>query len=203
MTRSLAFFGAFNPPTRAHIDLSEIAMRETGREKVIFVASKSTYIMEEQKKNFAFSDANRIEMLKLIAANRPWMRFSDIEMFQKTQPRTYDTLCMLRAQGEDPSMLVGADKLAEFETEWQHVPEIAAEFGIIVMERSGINCEKMIREDPFLRSLNITLVKVPETYRDMSSTRARECLFHLTQLGEELKFILPPELMNIPSDLLR
>ena len=54
MSRSLAFFGAFNPPTRAHIDLAEFALQETGSKDVIFVPSKSTYIKEDQKKSFAF-----------------------------------------------------------------------------------------------------------------------------------------------------
>lgn len=203
MSRSLAFFGAFNPPTRAHVDLSEIAMHALGRDEVIFVPSKSGYIMESQKKNFAFSDEKRIEMLAKIAANRPWMRFTDIEMKQQTQPRTYSTLCMLRELGETPAMLVGADKLEELEHLWQFVPEIAEEFGIVVMERSGIDCEKVISEDDFLSSLNIQLVKIPSEYRDISSTRARECLFHITEYGKELKAILPPELSNLPSDLLR
>ena len=66
MKRTLAFFGAFNPPTKAHIDLAEFAMNVTGRDDVIFVPSKMEYIRYEQKKDFAFSDASRIEMLKRI-----------------------------------------------------------------------------------------------------------------------------------------
>ena len=203
MERSLAFFGAFNPPTRAHIDLAEIAMNEIGAESVIFVPSKSVYIMEDQKKGFAFSDANRIEMLAQIAANRPWMRYTDIEMQQPVQPRTYETLCRLREKGEAPSLLLGADKLPELDHLWQYVREISDEFGIVCMDRADMDCDTLIRESPFLASLNIRVVLVPDDYRNMSSSRVRDCLFNLYELKEELNSLLPPELGSLPADLLR
>lgn len=202
MKRSLAFFGAFNPPTRAHIDLAAYAMKDTGRDDVIFVPSKMEYIRYEQKKNYAFSDESRIKMLAQIAQNRPWMRYTDIEMHEKEQPKTYRTLCRLRDMGENPSLLLGADKLDELETGWQFIPEIAREFGIVCLGRSGIDCDKIISESPFLSALNITVVNVPVEYKDISSTRARECLFHLTQLSSELQSILPPELLNLPAEIL-
>ncbi len=202
MKRSLAFFGAFNPPTKAHIDLAEYAMHDTGRDDVIFVPSKMEYIRYEQKKDYAFSDEARVSMLARIAEHRSWMRYTDIEMHEEKQPKTYRTLCKLRDSGENPSLLLGADKLSELETEWQFIPEIAAEFGIVCLGRSGINCEEIIESSPFLQALNITVVKVPMKYKDISSTRARQCLFHLTQLGSELQQILPPELINLPSEVL-
>ena len=203
MGRSLAFFGAFNPPTRAHIDLAEIAMKSVGAEEVIFVPSKSVYIMEDQKKGFAFSDANRIEMLAQIASNRPWMRYTDIEMKELVQPRTYNTLCRLREMGEDPTLLLGADKLPELDHLWQYVPEMAAEFGIVCMDRGDLDCEALIRESPFLTSLSIRVVHVPDTYKEISSSRVRHCLFNLYELKEELSELLPPELGTMPADLLR
>ena len=46
MKRVLAFFGAFNPPTVAHVESARFAMERTGREGVVFVPSKSVYIRE-------------------------------------------------------------------------------------------------------------------------------------------------------------
>ena len=51
MKRVLAFFGAFNPPTVAHIELARFAMERTGRDGVVFVPSKSVYIRGEQGKD--------------------------------------------------------------------------------------------------------------------------------------------------------
>ena len=198
MNRSLAFFGAFNPPTRAHIELAEHAMRACGREKVIFVPSQTRYIREDQQKDYAFSDAARLEMLYLIAADRPWMCFTDIELKQPVQPRTWDTLCMLREQGEQPSLLVGADKLIELETKWKNVEDISRAFGIVCMDRNDIDCKDLIRKSPFLSALNITVVDVPDRFRDISSTCARNCIQEIQRLRLELKGILPPELENFP-----
>ncbi len=203
MARTLAFFGAFNPPTRAHIDLAEYAMHETGAQEVIFVPSKAVYITEEQKKGFAFSDEDRIMMLAQIASNRPWMRYTDIEMHQPVQPKTYKTLCMLREAGEDLSLLMGADKLPELEHLWQFIPEIASEFGIVCMDRADLKCETLIQESPFLSSLNLRVVHVPDTYKNFSSSRVRDCLFHLRELKDELNALLPPELGTLPAELMR
>lgn len=203
MARTLAFCGAFNPPTRAHIDLADFARKAVGAENVIFVPSKSVYILDEQKKSFAFSDADRIEMLKIIADQRPWMRWTDIEMKQPEQPKTYHTLCMLREQGEDPALLLGADKLPELEHLWCYVREMADEFGIVCMDRADMNCETLIRESPFLASLHMQVVHVPDTYKNVSSTRIRECLFHLHSLRDELRSLLPPELGDMPADLMK
>ena len=48
MKKALAFFGAFNPPTLAHLDLARYAMEKTGRDTVVFVPSRSVYIRETQ-----------------------------------------------------------------------------------------------------------------------------------------------------------
>ena len=202
MPRSLAFFGAFNPPTRAHIDLAEFSMLATGAKDVIFVPSKSTYIMEEQKKSFAFSDEDRIDMLKKIADNRDWMRWTDIEMHQKEQPRTYNTLCMLRDTGEEPTLLLGADKLEELDHLWNNVNKIAEEFGIVCMDREDINCEALIQNSPFLTSLNIKVIHVPPAYKNISSSLIRESLMQLYNVQQTLQDLLPQELINLPLSLL-
>ena len=202
MSRSLAFFGAFNPPTRAHIDLAEFALQETGSKDVIFVPSKSTYITEDQKKSFAFSDEDRIDMLKRIADNRSWMRWTDVEMRQSEQPRTYNTLCMLRDLGETPSLLLGADKLEELEHLWRNVNKIAEEFGIVCMDRGDIDCESVIQNSPFLTSLNIRVVHVPSAYKNISSSQIRASLLQLYNVQKTLQELLPQELTDLPVNLL-
>lgn len=194
MSTSLAFFGAFNPPTVAHIDLAEFAMQALGKDYVIFVPSKSTYISGFQGKDYAFSDGERLSMLNTIAAARPWMRVFDWEMKQEKQPRTYETLCRLRDEGESPSLLIGTDKLTELETKWLFAREIADEFGIVCMNRGNDDCEDIIRNSTFLQSLNLTCLAVPDAYHGISSTSAREYLRRIQEAKEALKAILPPEL---------
>ena len=77
MKKALAFFGAFNPPTTAHLELAHYALEQTGRESVVFVPSRSAYIREEQGKDYAYSDRARLAMLRAAREKRPWMAVTD------------------------------------------------------------------------------------------------------------------------------
>ena len=201
MRRVLAFFGAFNPPTVAHIELARFAMAATGREGVVFVPSKSAYIEGEQGKDFAFSDAQRLDMLRRIAESRPWMAVTDIELNAPSQPRSYDTLCALRDMGYQPSLLLGSDKLAELEHIWRHVEDIGKEFGFVVLSRGSDDCGKMLREDAYLRSLAkyIQLVEAPDEYRDVSSTGVRRRLAEIRRIQAEVSAMVPNEIVPLLS----
>lgn len=193
MKKVLAFFGAFNPPTNAHINLAEFAMKETGSEGVVFIPSKGDYIIDEQKKEYAFEDSFRLDMLNDIKINRPWMDVCDHDTKSETQPRTYETLCWLKEQDVEPTLLIGSDVLFKMEKEWVNVDKIAQEFGIVCMTRW--NSEKDAQKDPFISSLlpYITFIESPKEYEHISSTSVRnECdasLKHWTNVC----YAVPPE----------
>lgn len=191
--KALAFFGAFNPPTLAHLNLAEYAMKETGVSSVVFVPSKSEYIRNDQGKDFAFSDSDRLKMLEEAAAVRPWLRISDWEIRQKTQSRTYHTLCHLREEGFQPSLLIGSDKLPELENGWLYVKEISEEFGIVCLRR-GQDPDNLLNT-PFLSSLNIRILETPAETRSTSSTQVRNCLKEMRLLHQKLKSSVSPEIL--------
>lgn len=197
MRRLLAFFGAFNPPTVAHLELARFAAEKTGRDGVIFVPSQTSYIYGEQGKDFAFSDAERLAMLRAAARTRPWMSVTGWELEQETQPRTYRTLCHLREEGIEASLLFGSDKLGELESIWFRPEAIAEEFGIVCMTRGSDDCKKMIEEDPFLRKLSpyITIVRTPRSYRNVSSTGIRQKLKKIIKTEKELERMVPEEIL--------
>ena len=199
MKKVLAFFGAFNPPTMAHVDMAEKAMQETGREGVVFVPSKTTYISGEQGKNFAFGDIERMSMLTRIQSVRPWIEVSDHELLADHQPRSYETLCALREQGYDPALLCGADKLEEMETAWKYVDRIAEEFGIVCMERRNQDVDAMIRNSAFLQALkeHITVIRSTETYQGISSSQVRDILIRIDMLKKELYSLVPEEILDL------
>lgn len=178
MKKVLAFFGAFNPPTVAHLTLAHAAMEQTGREGVLFVPSKAAYIRDDQGKDHAYSDAQRLAMLCAAAQARPWMQISEIDMCQEAQPRTYHSLCRLREDGYQPALLLGSDKLPELEKGWLHVEDIAREFGIVCMTRSDDNCQALLAQSSFLQALApyIHLVHTPPDLRQVSSTAVRQAL---------------------------
>lgn len=195
----LAFFGAFNPPTVAHVELARLAMERTGREGVVFVPSQSVYIEGEQGKDFAYTDEERLAMLRRVAATRPWMAVEDLELRCQTQPRTYDTLCRLEERGYAPTLLFGSDKLAELEHGWRHVEDIARRFGFVCLTRGGDDCARMLAEDPYLRALApfIRLVETPEALRGVSSTEARRAVAQMRALQRTLAALVPEEALPL------
>ena len=190
--RELAFFGAFNPPTVAHLDLARFAMERSGAQRVLFLPSGERYILNDQGKDLAYTDRERVGMLRAAAEKRPWMSVIDWETRQETQPRTYTTLCHLRDEGYQPALLIGSDKLAEMERAWRHVPEIAREFGIVCLTRGADECGAMIDSSPFLSALRE--IETPEATRNVSSTRARQCVAAIRALREELDALVPGEI---------
>lgn len=199
MKKVLAFFGAFNPPTKAHIDLAKLAMEQTGRDKVVFVPSKSTYILNDQKKSFAFSDEERTDMLYEIRRSNSWMDFITHDMISEKQPRSYETLQWLRDTYDfQPSLLVGGDQFARMEHEWKHVPEIAKEFGIVCIPRYLFHhTEELLKNVPFYQKIApyVTLVKVPYEYEynPISSSRARAYLRVVQEGLKDLRDAVPSE----------
>lgn len=176
MNRALVFGGAFNPPTNAHIALANFAREMIGYEKVVFVPSKMNYITDDQKKDFAFSDSQRYEMLCAIAYDHPWMDVSAYEIQLKNQPRTYETMVYLSGFYDHIQLLFGSDKLEELETGWKHVDEIMNQFGVVCMQRSFDDCHTLIQTHPYLKQYQkyVTCIQTPDTYQSISSTQVRK-----------------------------
>lgn len=197
--KALVFTGAFNPPTRAHIVLPYEAMKQCEEDCVIYVPSKMTYITEEQKKEFAYTDRERIAMLEKIAADKDWMKISTYELRSESQPRTYTTLCYLRDQGYECRLLFGSDKLRELETNWLHVDEIMKEFGVVCMKRADDPVEEWIEEDPYLSQYKeyITLADTDPAYSSASSTAIRTKMQMIRDEKERLKEMMPEELEGL------
>lgn len=197
--RALVYGGAFNPPTAAHIDLAEFACQKTDSDCVIFVPTKMSYIRDDQGKDFAFGNEERLAMLKKVAEDKAWMIVSDYELKAEEQPRTYTTLCHLRDLGYECRLLFGSDKLTELEHGWMYMDEIFREFGIVCMQRSNDDCEKIIDSDPFLKQYRdrIELLDTPDKYQNYSSSRIRRLLRSENPDGDELRRLLPEELHGL------
>ena len=198
MKNVLAFFGAFNPPTRAHLELAGFARQETGADGVVFIPSRTDYIRNDQGKDSAFSNTARLEMLNTLAESRPWMRVCGWELQQEAQPRSYTTLCHLRDEGYAPSLLLGSDNLRQLSSGWKYVPEIAREFGIVCLARNTDSCRSIVREDPLLSSLSdcITVLETPDEWKQVSSSAVREAL-RQPQDPEKLERMIPGEIIHL------
>ncbi len=207
--KALVFGGAFNPPTNAHIQLAKYAMEQVGAQKVIFVPTKQSYVLQEQRKDSSFTDIERLHMLEKIAKSNPWMVISDYEISQNCQPRTYETLCYLKNLGYEISLLFGLDKLLELETGWLHIDEICEQFGIVCMTRSNDDIDAMIENSSYLkeRKQYITIVHTPENYQMISSTKVRKMISALRtnenqpEIQKQLDLAVPKELNGMKEYL--
>lgn len=199
MKKVLAFFGAFNPPTKAHVELSKLAMEQTGNEGVVFVPSKASYILDEQKKSFVFSDEDRLMMLYQLSHTYHWIRTNNYDIYAKEQPRTYESLKHLRDFCHfEPTLLVGADQFCDMARNWKHVPEIAEEFGIVCLTRSIHNAEYVLANHPFYQKIaaHVQIVKAPDEYRNISSSRVRAYMKVIEEGYADLKEALPEEIYD-------
>ena len=198
MIQALVIGGAFNPPTIAHIELVNAVRKTIGYDLVVFVPSKQSYIKEDQKKDYAFSNQARLDMLHAISESRDWMMVCDYEINLDHQPKTYETLCHLQKEGIQGKLLFGSDKLMELEHGWKYIPELCKQFGIVVMKRSGDDVYAMIENDAYLSSLKqyITVVDTPRMYQMVSSSDVRSLLKDIQANKEALSKILLPEVMS-------
>lgn len=204
MKKMLAFFGAFNPPTNAHIELAKLAKEQTGSDVVLFMPSKSSYIVDEQKKNFAFNDEERMQMLyNLCVHNQPWMHYRADDIYSLKQPHTYDTLCKLQKlyPNASISLLIGADQMFGMEKNWMHVYQIATEFGIVGLQRFGYDMDALLSQQ-FWKDIRqfVQIVETPDNTQWVSSTEARAYIQSIKKSNEHLKTIVPEEIYDYLRD---
>lgn len=198
MKKALAFFGAFNPPTKAHIDLAELAMKQVDAKEVVFVPSKCGYILEEQNKNFAFSDEERLYMLDKLIEKRPWMSVTNHDIVAEKQPRSYDTLCWLRDNLHcDCSLLIGADQLFNMEEKWLHVPQIAIEFGIVCLARKAFSTNAILQRS-FWNEIRqyVTVVETSGNIKWISSSSVRNYITEILDADRLLRKDVPEEIYD-------
>lgn len=193
--KGLLFGGAFNPLTNAHLFLADQARKETGSDYVLFVPSKSDYILSEEGKGYSFSNQERLQMLLEVSKSHSWMKVSDYELSLKDQPRTYFTLKHFEEKGERLSLLIGSDWLIEMKKRWKYVDEIASEFGIVVMERDEDDARSILMNDESMANLlpYFTFVKSSNQYRAISSSNVRELLLEGAEHQSEIKGMVPME----------
>lgn len=173
----ILFGGAFNPVTLAHINLAKHVKETLNYDKVIFMPSKSHYILSTENKDFAFSEEERLKMLKEVENSYDFVSASDYELKQDSQPRTYFTLKYLSTKYDKVSLLIGSDWLNLLETKWMYVDKILDEFDLIVIKRND-DIKKIIEDSSYLKRIKdkITFIDDITEYKDISSSKVREYL---------------------------
>ncbi len=190
----LFYGGAFNPVSKAHIELANYVRTSLQFDKVIFMPTKDQYIKHDEGKDFVIKDEKRKKLLEEVAKENDWMIVSDYELNLESQPRTYETLCFLRNEGYDLKLLIGSDWLLKLNSGWKYVDEIMHEFGVVLMTRNHDDIEQIIENDAYLKQYKdyITCITTPSFYQNISSTKIRHALF--SENIQELEQMLPKEI---------
>lgn len=158
--------GSFCPPTKAHIELSNMCVENGLCDKVIWVPVNDAY-----KKATNIPAKHRVEMVKLALENESNIDFSLHELDYKDTVYTIDSLKILqRLYPEDKIVFIaGADKMG---FKWFQREEMVRDFGYIVTNRGDINCEEMIKNSKNLSKWKDN-IKILNYDSDVSSTQVR------------------------------
>ncbi len=197
--KALFFGGAFNPLTNAHLHLAEEVKDVFCFDKVIFVPTKSKYILKTEEKEFSFSEEERYQMLKDVSFDHDFMEVSDIEINEKEQPRTYLTMKKIQeSEGYSLTLMIGSDWLDSLRTKWMYVDEILDEFSLLVIRRNYDDIDKIIEKDPYLnkRKDKIQFYDPKGDYQNVSSSYVRMLLKDFDKNDKEIHSLVPQKVYD-------
>ena len=176
MSKIGIFGGTFDPPHMGHLQCAEIAMRELGLSKVLFIPNKiPAYKISEH----SVSDENdRLAMLQLLVENKEWARISDIELKREGNTYTSDTLRELRVlyPNDELVLIIGSDSLCSLKN-WHEPEEVCRLSTIAVLKRNTdspdelSDCAGALEND---YGAHIIILNNP--FFDVSSTYIREAI---------------------------
>ena len=152
--------GSFNPVTKAHVEIGQIAARELPGWQILYIPAPDRFLTswKAMEKNDILSGEQRLNLLRKAVEPHGFL-CEDCEVHLKTSAKTYDTMQYLRAQyGQDTQLVYvcGTDKLS----------------------REGDEPEKMIEKISFLKERRdrILISHEPRIYPDFSATKVRESI---------------------------
>ena len=183
----VVFGGSFNPPLNSHFSLAEQIVSEYKNvEKIIFVPVNQKYHKQGLIKN-----KFRYEMLKCVCDRNDKFEVSDIELKNKRQLCTIET--MERIQNIYPNKTIwfttGSDNLRELNT-WEKSKDLIKKFKVLVLERDNDCLEDIISNDSYLKSNEKSFIKLKNNIRsNISSSFVREKI----KEGKSIRYFMPDE----------
>ena len=167
--RIVIFGGAFNPPTRAHLDIATEALYYLDAEKVLFVPVSDLY-----KKDDVEISYHRVNMLNLAIGNfrRLEIDFTEVDSVKLTY--TYETVEKIKSQYQDKELflLIGADNLEDFKN-WKNQRSIMENCSLLVVNRNNSSIDEIIESNEILTEFKDKVIEAPIEEIGISSTEVR------------------------------
>ncbi len=186
----VVFGGCFNPPLNSHFSLAEQILNEyTNIEKIVFVPVNSNY-----GKIGLLSNEHRYQMLKLVCDKNEKFEVSRIEIEEKRQLYTIETLRKIQRlyPTHKIAFIMGSDNLKELE-KWERADELVEEFKMYILRRDKDNVEEIIQSSDFLKKNRDAFVEAKNSIvSNLSSSLVREKL----KKGKSIQYLTPDEVMH-------
>jgi nicotinate-nucleotide adenylyltransferase len=141
------FGGSFNPPHMGHLNSLQTVLKKAGLHKIHVIPAAQNPLKTPVE---GPTPEQRLEMTKLAVDTwGPSFFVDDQEILRGGKSYTIDSIKHLRnsQSAEDLYLIIGADKLDEFE-DWKDYKEILSESNLIVTSRPGYEFPKSKEELP-------------------------------------------------------
>lgn len=176
MDKIIVFGGSFNPPTKAHLDLSIKALESIKADKFCFVPVGDKYNKSGLEKS-----EHRVNMLN-IACNKIKDYNLEVDLTEVNALKNFNTIDTLRVfkekygEGTDIYFLLGADNLL-YLNEWNEAEEIIRNFKILAVRRDGYDIPGIVKNNSLLNKYKKNIVEINlDTEMLISSTMVRELI---------------------------
>jgi len=188
----VVFGGAFNPVTKAHMDVYHYLKEQVEFSEFIFLPVSSAYTKSELASNY-----HRLNMLSIVTKGYADIEVSKLEIDDSDFLGTYQSLIRLYDKKEDElAFVVGADNLLKMH-KWINIEGILSEFKVIVLGRNGLDIEELIREREVLDRHRNSFLVFDQFSRDISSTTFRETLNKADVEEEVFAYIVENKLYGV------
>lgn len=163
----VVFGGAFNPPTKAHLDVFYFLDHEIRIDRFTYLPVGQAYDKDDLE-----SDEHRYAMLKHMTGHLPRAMVSRLEMDDAAYKGTYRSLKRLQREDEEMAFVIGADHLPTLH-KWKHADALLNEFKCLVLNRDDTPLKPMIDSAPFLKRHAASLHIFSDFKVDISSSAFR------------------------------
>lgn len=172
MERIGFYGGCFNPPTLAHIELANNAIKKYKLNKLYFVPVGDKY----EKNNLAVAE-KRLEMLEIAIKRNRKMKILDIELNQEKNFKANEIFNLIQEKFNSTKnyFVMGADNFAKLD-KWENSEQLIQNFNYIILERDGIDIKKNMKSKPALKKYSKNFNILKNKKNNISSTIVRNMI---------------------------
>ncbi len=163
----VVFGGAFNPPTKAHLDVFYFLDHQTHIHTFTYLPVGKTY-----GKEALASDEHRYAMLTRMLSHLSKVEVSRLEFEDSEYKGTYHSLKRLQKGDEAMAFVIGADHLDTLH-QWKHADALLDTYDCLILNRHDTSLKHTIDRDPFLKKHEESLKVFPNFKVNISSSDFR------------------------------